>query len=124
MLLVLDTNVIVSALLSPNGKPAKILEECFNDIHKICVNDDILAEYSAVLRRPKFGFDSDDVDMLLERIESKSLRWYSEVSNIVFIDKTDKKFYDLAKTCKATLITGNKKHYPNDSTVLSPSEFE
>ena len=44
-------------------------------------------------------------------------------SKAVFIDESDRVFYDVAATCDAYLITGNKKHYPVESFVFTPAEF-
>ena len=43
--------------------------------------------------------------------------------NIKFIDESDKKFYEVAKFINCPLITGNKKHFPEETIVLSPKEF-
>ena len=44
-------------------------------------------------------------------------------SKCEFVDEADKKFYENAKSSGAILITGNKKHFPNDSKIVSPREF-
>jgi predicted nucleic acid-binding protein len=38
-------------------------------------------------------------------------------------DETDRKFFDVAKACEAVLITGNRKHYPQDPLIITPAEF-
>ena len=44
--------------------------------------------------------------------------------DIKFADESDKKFYEVAKTINCKLITGNKKHFPDEKGILSPGEFE
>ena len=39
------------------------------------------------------------------------------------IDEDDRIFYDTAKTAKAYLITGNKKHYPQENFIFTPADF-
>ena len=46
-----------------------------------------------------------------------------KVSNTPLPDETDRKFYDLAKEVGAILITGNRKHYPDEEFIMTPSEF-
>ena len=125
MRVVLDTNVIVSAFLSPEGKPAAILRMVLHDDLEICVNTAIIVEYEQVLSRLKFA----------ERISLASIRRFFEIlyeigTKVDFIpsindlpDEADRKFYDTAKTADATLITGNKKHYPDERFIQDPAEF-
>ncbi len=56
MLVVIDTNILVSALWSKNGLPAKILSMVVSGVLVPCFDDRILCEYKDVLNRPKFKF--------------------------------------------------------------------
>ena len=38
-------------------------------------------------------------------------------------DETDKKFYEVAKFCRAVLITGNLQHYPLDADIMNAADF-
>jgi len=38
-------------------------------------------------------------------------------------DENDRAFYDAAKATGAFLVTGNKKHYPDEPFILTPREF-
>ena len=40
-----------------------------------------------------------------------------------FVDEADKKFYEVAKHCGATLITGNIKHFPSDEIIMTANDF-
>ena len=55
---VIDTNVLVSALLAkhPDSAPVQILDRLFSRDFIPMYNEEILAEYSEVLHRPKFKF--------------------------------------------------------------------
>jgi putative PIN family toxin of toxin-antitoxin system len=50
---VLDTNILISALLSPQGQPAQVfLMTILDPETQPCVSADIFAEYEEVIRRP------------------------------------------------------------------------
>jgi len=53
---VIDTNVLVSGLLSPAGNEALILLAIHQGLVHPCFSEEILEEYAAVLARPKFAF--------------------------------------------------------------------
>ena len=123
MLAVLDTNILVSALLSRSGTPAKVLSLVFAGKLAPCFDWRIFEEYSEVLSRPKFSFPSDDVNALLVRLLVLGRFVLAEPLSDVFIDESDKKFYEVALACGAMLITGNTRHFPSDPLVVSPSDF-
>lgn len=123
MLAVIDTNILVSALLSKNGSPAKIVRLIFRGVITPCYDNRIMDEYRSVLTRPKFKFDPDRIDKLLDIIVTKGKCAVSVPLNVEFTDKDDKKFYEVAKFCNAELITGNIRHFPDDRAILTVSEF-
>jgi len=124
MRIVLDTNVIVSALLSPNGIPGKIFDAAVLRHVLICYDSRILHEYSLVLSRPKFAIDPARLKIILDFIQRDGFSVIPPVLPEDFIDKTDKKFHETAQFCHATLITGNRRHFPpEDSDIRTPTEF-
>ncbi len=123
MLVVIDTNVLVSALWSRNGSPAKIINMVLNGRLIPCYDWRILCEYREVLLRPKFGFTQSEVNALLEWFESFGRSVVAEPCEESFIDESEKKFYEVAKFCNATLITGNIKHFPDNPNIVTVSEF-
>ncbi|MCD7727207.1 MAG: putative toxin-antitoxin system toxin component, PIN family [Ruminococcus sp.] len=123
MLVVIDTNVLVSALWSRNGAPAKIINMVLNGRLIPCYDWRILCEYREILLRPKFGFTQSEVNALLEWFESFGRSVVAEPCEESFIDESDKKFYEVAKFCNATLITGNIKHFPSKPNIVTVSEF-
>jgi putative PIN family toxin of toxin-antitoxin system len=120
---VLDTNVLVSALWTPSGNPSTIVSLMLSGKITPCFDYRILAEYHAVLNRPKLSFSNNDVNKLLTEIENCGVSVVVKPSDIPMTDETDRKFFDVAKACEAIVITGNKKHYPQDPLVMTPAEF-
>jgi putative PIN family toxin of toxin-antitoxin system len=122
---VIDTNILVSALWSEQGKPAKILTLIINDLLIPCYNAAIIQEYKNVLARPRFTFHQkkDSVDIIIGKITTDGLSIVVQASSISFVDENDRVFYDVAKASGAYLITGNSKHYPSEPFILSPSQF-
>ncbi|MCL2654429.1 MAG: putative toxin-antitoxin system toxin component, PIN family [Coriobacteriia bacterium] len=120
---VLDTNVIVSALWSPDGKPADIFAMIPAEIIQIYVNHAILAEYRRVLLRPRLRFSGMITQQTLALINNYSILVATNPSTIPFTDPDDRVFYDVACAADAWLITGNKKHFPKEDRIVSPAEF-
>ena len=126
MKVVLDTNIVVSAFLSPAGKPAIILKLVLENIVELCFNTAVLAEYEQVLCRPKFAgkFYKPEVERFFEIIYDIGTDITVVPSNIKMPDSSDRVFYDTAKASGAILITGNTKHYPQDeSFIMTPAQF-
>lgn len=124
MIAVLDTNVLVSALWTPNGKAAYIVNQVIAGKLKPCHDYRIMAEYREVLMRPKFKFKKWQVDALLEVIEKDGNSVIpTPLLEVQFIDETDRVFYEVAKYCKAPLVTGNLKHYPQDESIKTVAEY-
>jgi len=122
---VLDTNIIISAFLSPAGKPANILQLVLQRELDIFFNTAILMEYEQVLYRPKFAeqINKQSVERFFEILHEIGESVVTTPSNIHMSDETDRIFYDVAKKAGALLITGNKKHYPDDTSIQDPAEF-
>ena len=124
MRVVLDTNVIVSALINTNGIPAGILALVLNGKLKILYDNRIIFEYADVLSRKEFGFDADIINDLIDYLGHDGEYINAELVNMEFHDETDKKFYEVYKSGAAQyLITGNIKHFPKEKGIISPKEF-
>ena len=124
MKIVVDTNVIVSALMNANGIPAGILALILNGKLKILYDNRIIFEYIDVLSRKEFYFESETIDNLINYFKNEGDYVNAEFTRIKFTDETDKKFYEVFKSGEAQfLITGNKKHFPKDKAIISPREF-
>ena len=123
MLVVIDTNVLVSALYSRDGNPAKVIALVQNGVVTPCHDYRILLEYREVLARPRFNFAAWEIADLLAQLESDGLSVSPCPLNVAFLDEQDRKFYEVARHCNAQLITGNLKHFPKDKIVVSVKEF-
>ncbi len=124
MRVVLDTNVLISGLLNPDGTPAQILNLLLNGKITVLHDSRIMKEYKEVVNRKKFGFKQSVLLPLLDYIEKDGEHINAEPSKISFVDEDDKMFYEAAITAKAEcIITGNKDHYPDEEMIKSPKEF-
>jgi putative PIN family toxin of toxin-antitoxin system len=111
---VIDTNVLVSGLLSPAGNEALIILAIHHGMLLPCFSDEILVEYATVLARPKFNFPPDEIAELLAMLRSKGGLFAPVVlSAIVSPDQTDTKFLQCAQAAQAEfIVTGNKRDFP------------
>ena len=126
MSVVLDTNILISALISPFGAQARVLNLVLAGEIGAVVDDRILAEYREVLARPKFEFDAGSVDDVLTYIEKHGVNVSAEPLAVDLPDRDDAAFLEVANAVHAVLITGNLRHYPADQrcgvVVRSPAE--
>lgn len=81
MQVVIDTNIIVSALLNPKGACYIFLDRVFAGVYDVVASSDIIKEYDDVLRREQFGFDEEDVDFIIE--------WFWKNSLIVEVNEVE-----------------------------------
>jgi putative PIN family toxin of toxin-antitoxin system len=124
MKVVLDTNVIVSALLSPSGIPARILSLVLDGIVTIVYDNKILMEYFDVLNREKLKIDKDLVNLVVDFIDKEGEFKTAMPQTTIFDDEDDRIFYELYKTGGVDfLITGNIKHFPHERGIVSPRKF-
>ena len=126
MLAVVDTNVWVSAFLSPGGTPAKLLIEWKRRRLVLVVSQEIEAEYREVLHRPQFHLSTALVDEFLDRVREEGLRIHSVSGvGVPLPDPDDAVFIAVAKAVNCPVITGNTRHFPAEAGVeiLSPADF-
>jgi len=113
---VIDTNVVVSGILSPAGNEALILLAIHQGLVRPCFSDEIMNEYAGVLARPKFTFAADEIAALLAMFRSQGELIVPKASTTVSVDPGDTKFLQCAETAQADyLVTGNKRHFPEAS---------
>ena len=125
MNVVLDTNVIVSALWSPGRNGTEILNAVFSRNLVVCYDHRIIDEYEKVLKYPKLNFKEWEVQAVLDPIIKSGISVVPDpVTDVPFDrDEADRKFYEVAKYCNAKLITGNLKHYPKDPDIMLMADF-
>jgi len=124
---VLDTKVVVSGLLSPNGPPGRLLDALLAQKLRLVFDDRILLEYREVLGRAKFRFDPERVNVFLRILSFQTHVSALPVKGLKSADPDDTKFLEVAAVSEAKiLVTGNLKHYPAASRgtvrVLTPAE--
>jgi putative PIN family toxin of toxin-antitoxin system len=126
--IVVDTNVLVSALIQPEGLPARILDLILSGQVQVVLDHRIYAEYQDVLLRPEFGFVPESVDNLSDFLLQSGERVYTVSTSVALPDASDGKFLEVAIDGTADfLVTGNLKHFPprqrRGVRVVSPREF-
>ena len=128
MKVVLDTNVVVSGLISPFGAPGEIVRVVASGVLQLCYDARVLSEYRNVLLRQEFSFDQAHVEDLLDQIETCGHVATGKLLTERLSDSDDEPFLEVALGGEAHyLVTGNLKHYPakkrQGMRVVSPTEF-
>lgn len=124
---VLDTNVLVSAMLRTGSVPGQVAAEAmYGDIIPV-LNDEILEEYEDVLRRPKFGFEERAVRVFLDDLKRRAVYTDTGAIEDIIPDPKDIVFYavlmEKRKEEEAYLVTGNLKHFPVRTYIVTPREM-
>ena len=125
---VIDTNVLVSSLLSSSEDAATVqvvTKAILGEITPV-VNRAILEEYQDVLSRQKFGFSPEIINYLLAAFEKYGITHEPKASGTIIPDNDDLPFFDTALDLQnygAFLVTGNMKHFPKVPFVISPREY-
>lgn len=124
---VIDTNVIVSALLAKttDTPPAQVLIHLLNGDFVPVFSDSILIEYLQVLKRKhKYMFEDAYVEELVWAIKQRGIEMTPTGIHEGVKDEKDYVFYEVAIAKEDTyLVTGNLKHFPQSPIVVSPKEF-
>ena len=128
MKIVLDTNVLVSGLLTPFGPSGKTVRMVFSGELVLHIDARILSEYQDVLNRPKFKFDKEHISILIDFIKQYGQVISSSPLKDRLPDPDDEPFLEVAIAGKVkSLVTGNTIHYPSlyreGINIFSPSEF-
>ena len=128
MRIVLDTNVLVSGLLTPFGTCGEIVRMLTSGQIVLCVDARILLEYEEVLHRPKFDIDAHSLAVVMEYIQNSSESYPAVPLDNPLPDADDDPFIEVAVSSSAEhLVTGNLNHFPKRCRagvrVLSPCQF-
>jgi len=125
---VIDTNVLVSGLLSAYGSPGKIVNMVVSGELEACYDARIITEYREVLLRPKFSFERRNIESIIEYIECFGLPVSAKPLLKHLRDPDDEPFLEVAIAGRAeALITGNSAHYTlrgkRATLILTPRQF-
>ena len=126
---IIDTNVVVSALLNPRSNPGIVVTEALLGCLTPVLNVEILEEYKDVLTRPFFSFDPAVVDAVIEGLRQRSVSLNAIESGVILKDPTDLKFYEVTLSAlgegiiDSFLVTGNLKHYPKENYIVNPAQM-
>lgn len=124
---VVDTNVLVSALISKSidSNPMKVFRAIVTEQIVPLYNDEILQEYQSVLSREKFHLDKTLIDTVLKAIVTDGLCLdRTPAVDVEFPDPKDVVFYEIALSKEDSyLITGNIKHFPIRPFVVTSAEI-
>jgi putative PIN family toxin of toxin-antitoxin system len=124
---VLDTNIIVSACLRPEGAPATIVELALLGAFTLCLSRDVLSEYKEVLGRPKFSRHSERTEEIMAGIQEISELVIPTTRLELSLDEEDNRLLECAEAAHAEmLVTGNQKHFPKhfgNTRVVTPRDF-
>lgn len=124
---VIDTNVIVSSMLRSGSIPDEVVQLALEGPIIPLVNQEILDEYEEVLTRNKFGFDEVKIKRMIDDLSKRAISLDKTKTDEIFSDSDDAVFYEIVMTARkvadAYLVTGNIKHFPIKSFVVTPKEM-
>lgn len=125
---VIDTNVLLSALLSKKEDSAtvRVLDAVFEGKIIPLYHQDILMEYNEVLHREKFHLCEKVIRTVIDAVRQYGVEVFPQPTGEVLIDMDDLVFYEVAMEKRdddAYLVTGNQKHYPFRDFIITPAEM-
>ena len=124
---VLDTNVVVSALLNDEGTEATVLDLALTGELRLFASEAVLEEYEATLSRPKFAISSEHVQELMAALRTVAVIVAPGKTLAVSGHKPDNRFIECADAAQAEfLVTGNKRHFPAEwktTRIVNSREF-
>lgn len=124
---VIDTNVLVSALLTSGGLPEAVVNLAISGEVQWFASEAVLAEYEHVLKRPRLLIDSGKAAGAMARIRAIVSVVTPTIRVTAASDPDDNHFLECAETARAQyLVTGNIRHFPEawkDTRIVTPREF-
>lgn len=121
---VIDTNVLVSAVLKAHSVPGSIVELAFDGPIIPILNEAIEKEYREVLSRPKFHLPEDLLEGIMSTFHKRAIYVDAEHLDVELPDPKDLVFYEVVmeerKEEDAYLVTGNIRHFPNRPFIVTP----
>ena len=124
---VIDTNVLVSAVLKSHSVPGSIVELAFDGPIIPILNEAIEKEYREVLSRPKFHLPEDLIEGIMSTFQKRAIYVDAEHLDVELPDPKDLVFYEVVmeerKEEDAYLVTGNIRHFPTRPFIVTPREM-
>ena len=124
---VIDTNVLVSAVLKSHSVPGSIVELAFDGPIIPILNEAIEKEYREVLSRPKFHLPEDLIEGIMSTFHKRAIYVDAEHLDVELPDPKDLVFYEVVmeerKEEEAYLVTGNIRHFPSRPFIVTPREM-
>ena len=124
---VIDTNVLVSAVLKSHSVPGSIVELAFDGPIIPILNEAIEKEYREVLSLPKFHLPEDLIEGIMRTFHKRAIYVDAEHLDVELPDPKDLVFYEVVmeerKEEEAYLVTGNIRHFPNRPFIVTPREM-
>lgn len=124
---VIDTNVLVSALIKKESNPGKIVQNTLAGIIKPIYSKEIIAEYKEVLHRKKFKFSNAVINSIIQNIIKNGKELSGIATEEKPADPDDIIFYEVTMDSRQTdetfLVTGNIKDFPIKPFVVRPEEM-
>lgn len=127
--IVLDTNVLVSGLISAGTPPGRIIDGMRGDEIQLCIDDRIFGEYREVLTRPELArwIHPEDSSAILDHIRNSAQYFIGALTIPGLPDPDDAPFAEVAAMGSVPLVTGNVKHFPRETvgpiSILTPRAF-
>jgi putative PIN family toxin of toxin-antitoxin system len=123
---VIDTNVVVSGMISsnPDAPTVGVLDCLGNKTITPLYCEEIFEEYESVLSREKFRLPKEKVEKFIKMMKSDGISSNRRPSKEYFPDPKDIVFYEVALSKEDSfLVTGNNKHFPKVDFVVTPAEM-
>ena len=125
---VIDTNVLLSALLSKREDAAtvQVIRAMLAGRFTPLYHQEILDEYDDVLHRSKFHLTEDVIQTVISAVKQFGIEVFPRPTGEIFVDRDDLIFYEVAMEKRdddAYLVTGNQKHYPIRDFIVTPAEM-
>jgi len=129
--IIIDTNVLVSALIQRNYPFFIVYNYVFENLVELCISSDLFEEYLEVLNRPKFRKYPDFInkaELIIAQIESKALKFEPVQRLSIIKDDADNRLLELAEASQADfLITGNTNDFTMShfqrTKIVSPKDY-
>ena len=127
-LVVIDTNILVSALLSKHNDAStvKVINALYSSQIIPLYNSEILEEYNEVLHRKKFHFSENLIQLLIQSIRDNGISVERFTTGEKLPDPKDLVFYEVCMAKReenSMLVTGNMKHFPKKPFIVTPNEL-